>query len=107
MRRVVRCRSRASSAASNAASVRTTEGSDERNDSAAAVRLPRSTIRTKVSIARSLSIRLHYSDFRKNKIHLRLFISIQTIIIIRSVAASTQGGAAHADPPPFSEGTPP
>ncbi len=40
MRRVVRFSSRTSSAASSAASVRTTDGSDVRNDSAAAVRLP-------------------------------------------------------------------
>ena len=54
--RVVRFSSRAPSCASSAASRRTTAGSEECNAWAAAVRLPRSTIATKVSSARSLSI---------------------------------------------------
>src|SRR5215207_9679524 len=56
MRRVVRLSSRTPSCRSRAAKARTTVGSEVPSSFAAAVRLPNSTIRTKVRIEASLSI---------------------------------------------------
>ena len=80
--------SRTPSVRSSAARVRTTDGSEVPSASAAAVRLPRSTMRTKAVIACSLSMRKHYSEKWSNQSHPAVFIATASAAIICLTAAA-------------------